>query len=85
MSGVGKGPVISIFDQQPNLPAFASLKFLNGADRLAIDIHPYFAFGDQVQAAPATYGPGACTSYSPGVNRTWINFGEQRLRCARRA
>ncbi|PPQ80107.1 hypothetical protein CVT25_001475 [Psilocybe cyanescens] len=62
-TGEGKGPYISIHDGFQGLPAWAG--FLNGADRVILDIHPYFAFDDSPATAPIDTGTGA------GAGGTW--------------
>lgn len=75
-SGVGKGPVISIFDQYSyQVPDWSTLKFLDGADRLALEVHPYFAFGGQEAGVqPDGLIDGAC-KYGSVYNRTWNTYG----------
>ncbi|KZV97605.1 glycoside hydrolase [Exidia glandulosa HHB12029] len=75
ISGSG-GPVINIFDQNAHLtPEWAMAQFLSGADRLALDIHPYFAFGGQDRVQPTDLVQGACKNYAPGIAKTWNSYG----------
>lgn len=61
--GEGNGPYISIHDGFRGLGVWAG--FLTGADRLTIDIHPYFAFDGQSNTSPIDTGTG------PGAGGTW--------------
>ena len=75
-TGAGKGPYISIHDGFLGLEEWAG--FLTGADRLTLDIHPYFAFDGQPNTAPIDTGTGpgaggtwpqlACQAWAPGMN-----------------
>jgi len=78
--GEGKGPFITVSDglgRFTGITAWAGL--LPNADRIAIDTHPYFAFGDTANTdpinVPAPDGkmggvwPGmACTSWKSLMN-----------------
>ena len=74
--GEGNGPYISIHDGFRGLPMWAG--FLTGADRLTLDIHPYFAFSGSVSTAPIDTGTGpdaggtwpatVCNSWAPSMN-----------------
>lgn len=74
--GEGKGPYISIHDAFRGLPVWAG--FLSGADRLSLDIHPYFAFDGQANMDPIDTGTGptaggtwpatACNSWGASMN-----------------
>ena len=72
--GKGKGPYIALHD-----PASGSgAGFMTGADRVAIDLHPYFAFGGGAALDPIDTGTGAdaggtwpkaaCTAWAPMMN-----------------
>jgi hypothetical protein len=53
--GEGKGPFIALHD-----PASGSdVGFLTGADRIAVDLHPYFAFSGGPATATIDTGTGA--------------------------
>ena len=52
--GAGKGPMLSVHDGFTGPPDWAGL--FPGADRMALDIHPYFAFGEQTNAALTDQG-----------------------------
>lgn len=61
--GEGNGPVISIHDGFEGLPQWVG--FMTGADRVALDTHPYFAFDGSTATAPIDTGTGA------GAGGTW--------------
>lgn len=74
--GEGKGPMISIHDGFQGLSTWAD--FLKGADRVALDTHPYFAFDDSPALDPIDTGVGsgagglwpqrACTRWGQSMN-----------------
>ncbi|KAI0644611.1 glycoside hydrolase, partial [Trametes meyenii] len=86
-TGEGNGPVISFHDGFDPLSNWAG--FLAGADRVAIDDHPYFAFDGQTNREPvnitAVGGDGtllggkwpqqACDAWGPSMNNSRKNFG----------
>jgi glucan 1,3-beta-glucosidase len=55
--GEGKGPFISIHDGFQGLKNWAG--FMKGADRVALDMHPYFAFSGSPATSPIDTGTGA--------------------------
>ncbi|KAF8911676.1 glycoside hydrolase superfamily [Gymnopilus junonius] len=55
--GEGKGPFISIHDGFQSLASWAD--FLPGADRVALDSHPYFAFDNSPATDPIDTGTGS--------------------------
>lgn len=55
ITGVGQGPYIAIHDFG-RTAEFAG--FLAGADRMALDSHPYFAFSGMGNNAPIATGTG---------------------------
>jgi len=57
-TGAGNGPFISISEGFLGLSQWAG--FLAGADRLAIDAHPYLIFGDLVDGPPSVFPPLPC-------------------------
>ncbi|KAI0628059.1 glycoside hydrolase superfamily [Trametes polyzona] len=85
--GEGNGPVIAFHDGFDPLKNWAD--FLPGADRVAIDDHPYFAFDGQTNREPlnitADGGDGtmfggkwpqqACNAWGPSMNNSRQNFG----------
>jgi hypothetical protein len=62
--GAGNGPYISIQGGDPNLPTFV------GADRIAIEQHPYFAFDGAGNLDPKPYIPRPCDSWAKLINDT---------------
>jgi glucan 1,3-beta-glucosidase len=57
ITGIGKGPYISIHDGFLGADQWAG--FLTGSDRIALDLHPYFAFGGGPGDSPIDTGTGA--------------------------
>ena len=49
--------------------------FLNGADRVSLDTHPYFAFDGPNDAALETFIPRPCTRWGDAINVTQSTFG----------
>lgn len=45
------------------------------ADRVALDSHPYLAFGEQSAAPMSSYANTPCTAWGASVNSTMTNFG----------
>lgn len=73
-TGEGKGPFISIHDGFDSLDSWAD--FLPGADRIALDTHPYFAFNGQPNTDPIGVWPArACDGWAAGVNASQTAFG----------
>ena len=81
--GQGKGPIISLHDiLAEGLPVWAGS--LTGGDRVALDMHPYFAFGGGPAADPINVGTGvnaggtwptaACQRWATGFNTTHVSF-----------
>jgi glucan 1,3-beta-glucosidase len=72
-TGEGKGPIVSIHD------GFFSREQWNdvfpNADRLALDSHPYIAFGGQSSADMDTYADRPCQMWGKGFNQSLANFG----------
>jgi aryl-phospho-beta-D-glucosidase BglC (GH1 family) len=71
--GAGNGPIISFHDAFLSQSDWAG--FLPGADRIALDDHPYLAFGTQSSAPMSTYATTPCTTWGSGVNNSMANFG----------
>lgn len=63
ITGIGKGPYISIHDAFLGLQIWEG--FMQGADRVMLDTHPYFAFDGGTATAPIDTGVG------PGAGGTW--------------
>lgn len=79
--GEGKGPYIAIHDGFQGLSTWAG--FLPGSDRIALDTHPYFAFGGGGDSEPfavtgvdGLYGGDwpakACNTWAPGINARFV-------------
>lgn len=72
-TGAGKGPVISFHDGMEGADQWGG--FLAGADRVALDFHPYFAFAN-VGAGPLTaYVPKPCKDFGPQSAEGMRTFG----------
>ncbi|KAG8955546.1 hypothetical protein FRC03_011098 [Tulasnella sp. 419] len=71
--GEGNGPIISIHDGFTGIDPWAG-KYA-GSDRLALDIHPYFAFGQQTADPMAQQAVRACDTWAGGTNRSMGAFG----------
>ncbi|KAF9260539.1 glycoside hydrolase family 5 protein [Marasmius fiardii PR-910] len=81
--GEGKGAYISIHDGFQDITSWAG--FLPGADRLMMDSHPYFAFGNGPNNDPIATGTGleaggiwpqqACNAWGPSLNKSRTGFG----------
>lgn len=80
--GAGNGPYMSIHDFGL-APSWAG--FIAGADRLALDTHPYVAFNGQPNTQPISTSTGAdaggiwpalaCTGWGDQVNTSQTAFG----------
>jgi len=68
--GEGKGPFIAIHDGFQGLADWAG--FMTGADRMALDMHPYFAFNGGPATDPIDTGTGA------DAGGTWPKAGCDR-------
>jgi len=71
--GAGNGPIISYHDAFLTQAQWAG--FLPGADRIALDDHPYLCFNTQSSAPISTYATTPCTSWGSGVNTSMSAFG----------
>lgn len=71
--GEGNGPYLSMHDGFLGIQQWQD--FLPGADRLALDQHPYMAFGDQPQGTFAEISRTPCQWWAEGTNRTSNQFG----------
>lgn len=72
-TGADKGVWISIHDGFLSRDSWAGM-FPN-ADRVALDSHPYLAFGEQSAAPMSSYANTPCTAWGASVNSTMTNFG----------
>ncbi|CAE6377290.1 unnamed protein product [Rhizoctonia solani] len=71
--GEGKGPWISVHDGFDPLDRWT--EFLPGGDRIALDAHPYFCFGDQDTGAITTQTNKPCASRAAAFNQSMSTFG----------
>ncbi|KDQ60685.1 glycoside hydrolase family 5 protein [Jaapia argillacea MUCL 33604] len=71
--GAGNGPFISYHDGFLDRTQWAG--FLPGADRIALDSHPYICFGAQSNAAMSTYATTPCTTWGSSFNQSMTAFG----------
>lgn len=66
-TGHGMGPAISISDGLNGVSSWEG--FMNGADRMVLDTHPYFAFNGQPNTDPVdTWAGKACDSSTAMLN-----------------
>ncbi|KAJ7195067.1 glycoside hydrolase [Mycena pura] len=84
ITGISRGPYISVHD---GFQSVASWKgFLSGSDRIALDVHPYFALNMQPNDAPIATGEDAanaggewpklaCSTWGASLNVSRSNFG----------
>ncbi|KAH7096203.1 glycoside hydrolase family 5 protein [Auriculariales sp. MPI-PUGE-AT-0066] len=73
-TGIGKGPVMSIFAQGTTSDQWTQ-NFLPGADRVALDAHPYWAFGEASQTTALELATTVCKAHAVNFNTTWNNVG----------
>ncbi|WOO83892.1 putative glucan 1,3-beta-glucosidase D [Vanrija pseudolonga] len=76
--GAGKGPMLSMHDAFVGIDKWYG--FLPGADRLALDQHPYLIFQDQPAGSTgqgdfAQLAPLPCNAWAAGTNNTSNQFG----------
>lgn len=72
-TGAGNGPFISFHDGFTGLPEWAG--FLTGADRLALDYHPYVCFQNQLTQPLDELTTIPCTSWGSTMNTSMSAFG----------
>lgn len=72
--GEGKGPFISFHDGFTAISSWAG--YLTGADRIALDSHPYFAFDQPQQTDPIDSGTGA-TAGGVWPNKACTRWGSE--------
>ena len=80
--GANNGPYISIHDSFLSLDTWVGS--LTGADRVALDSHPYFAFDSPAAADAIDTGTGAaaggpwpgraCSRWASAFNTRWVHF-----------
>jgi len=72
--GEGNGPFINIHEGFAGMQAWAG--YLAGSDRIALDLHPYFAFDAPASVAPPSSFVGSpCSSWGPELNTSMQQFG----------
>jgi len=74
ITGIGNGPFITIHEGFQGMQAWAG--WLEGSDRIALDLHPYFAFNTPASTAdPSTFVSSPCSSWGPEINSSMNAFG----------
>ena len=71
--GEGNGPIISFHEGFQGLAHYSG--FMENADRIAMDTHPYICFGQQSSAAMSTYATTPCTTWGKLINDSMTDFG----------
>jgi len=71
--GAGNGPFISYHDAFVGIAGWAG--FLPGADRIAIDTHPYLCFGPQNNNPMTTWAQQPCANWAAEFNKSMTQFG----------
>lgn len=71
--GEGKGPMVSVHDGFIGISQWYD--FLPGADRLALDQHPYLCFQDQNTQPISGFAQTACNTWAANTNNTMQQFG----------
>lgn len=71
--GQGNGPFVSFHDGFLGQTNWAG--FLPGADRIAMDTHPYLCFQDQSAAALSTFVDTPCGAWAANMNASMSAFG----------
>ena len=71
--GEGNGPMLSMHDGFVGIARWYD--FMPGADRMALDQHPYMCFGDQNLAPIAEVARTPCTAWAATTNETSRRFG----------
>jgi glucan 1,3-beta-glucosidase len=72
-TGAGNGPIISFHDGFSGATNWAG--FLPGADRIALDLHPYLAFATQTSSPMSALVSDPCTSWGGMINQSMSAFG----------
>ncbi|EJD05789.1 glycoside hydrolase family 5 protein [Fomitiporia mediterranea MF3/22] len=72
-TGTGNGPMISYHDGFLGTTNWAG--FLPGADRIALDLHPYLAFGGQSADPVSSFVQTPCKAWGPNFNTSMSEFG----------
>ena len=71
--GQGNGPIISYHEGFEGLTHYSG--FMQNADRIAMDWHPYICFGTQSSSPMSSYATEPCTAWGKTVNDTMTDFG----------
>ncbi|KAG8728764.1 hypothetical protein FRC11_010260 [Ceratobasidium sp. 423] len=71
--GEGNGPWMSVHDGFETLDRWT--EFMPGGDRVMLDAHPYFCFGDQDTSSPTNQIRKPCTSRAQAFNTSMSTFG----------
>ncbi|CAE6377307.1 unnamed protein product [Rhizoctonia solani] len=71
--GEGNGPWMSVHDGFDPLDRWEN--FMPGADRVMLDAHPYFCFGDQDLSSPTQQIRKPCNSRAEPFNTSMSTFG----------
>ena len=71
--GEGSGPMISYHEGFQGLTHYVG--FMENADRIALDTHPYICFNQQSSAAMSTYATVPCTTWGKMMNDSMTQFG----------
>ena len=72
-TGLGNGPFISFHDGFLGQPNWAG--FLPGADRIALDVHPYLCFGGQSSNPLSSFVTTPCGAWGEAMNTSMTAFG----------
>ncbi|KZT27908.1 glycoside hydrolase family 5 protein [Neolentinus lepideus HHB14362 ss-1] len=72
-TGTGNGPMISYHDGF--LPVNQWAGFMPGADRIALDDHPYICFAGQSAAPMSSYNNTPCVAWGSNMNTSMSAFG----------
>ncbi|KAL5490260.1 hypothetical protein ACEPAI_5093 [Sanghuangporus weigelae] len=72
-TGEGNGPMVSYHDGFLGLGNWAG--FLPGADRIAMDLHPYLCFGGQSADPVSAFVNTPCTAWANNMNDSMSAFG----------
>ncbi|KAI5122037.1 hypothetical protein M0805_006022 [Coniferiporia weirii] len=72
-TGTGNGPFVSYHDGFLGQPNWAG--FLPGADRIALDTHPYLCFSTQSPNPLSSFVDTPCTAWASNMNNSMSAFG----------
>ena len=71
--GEGNGPIISFHEGFQGLGHYTG--FMENADRISLDYHPYICFGTQSASPMSSYATRPCNDWGETMNSTMTNFG----------